>query len=104
MFFLILKIHRACGYFIHKYGRISFIESFNEYWLETEARLRKDFNLSEGYRPKAMAIYKRKSGMKAVFKEAGMQYFSVSLYYYAFSAIRHLSINQFFSFLFVFVF
>jgi len=67
------ELHRAIGYFIHKYGRITFIESFNEYWLETEARLREDFNVSEGYRPKEMAQYKRKSGMKGVYAAAGLK-------------------------------
>lgn len=62
------------GYFTHKYGRITYIESFNEYWLETEARLRKDFNIQGGYRPKLMAVLKRKSGMKGIFKAAGVYY------------------------------
>jgi len=66
------QLLRAGGYFTHKYGRLNFVESFNEYWLETEARLRKDFNVAGGYRPKEMAILKRKSGMKAVFKAAGL--------------------------------
>jgi len=66
------QLYRAVGYFIHKYGRVHFIESFNEYWLETEAKLREDFNLPEGYKPKEMAQYKRKSGMKTVFKAAGL--------------------------------
>jgi len=67
------QLFRAIGYFIHKYGRINYIESFNEYWLETEARLREDFNIAEGYRPKEMAQYKRKSGMKKVFVNAGLK-------------------------------
>ena len=57
---------------MHKYGRIQFIESFNEHWLETEARLREDFNVQGGYRPTEMAMYKRKSGMKKVYDAAGM--------------------------------
>lgn len=67
------QLYRAIGYFIHKYGRITFIESFNEYWLETEARLREDFNITDGYRPKEMAKYKRKSGMKDVYQSAGLK-------------------------------
>jgi len=67
------QVYRAIGYFIHKYGRISFIESFNEYWLETEARLREDFNIAEGYRPKEMAQFKRKSGMKSIYAGAGLK-------------------------------
>jgi len=67
------QLLRAVAYFTHKYGRITYIESFNEHWLETEARLRKDFNLQEGYRPKLMAVLKRKSGMKGLFKAAGLK-------------------------------
>jgi len=67
------QVYRAIGYFTHKYGRITFIESFNEYWLETEARLREDFNINEGYRPKEMAQFKRKSGMKAIYSGAGLK-------------------------------
>jgi len=65
------QVYRAVGFFIHRYGRISHIESLNEHWQETEARLREDFNV-EGYRPAQMDKYKRKSCMKTVFKEAGL--------------------------------
>jgi len=65
------QVYRAVGYFVHRYGRISFIESLNEHWQETEARLREDFNV-DGYRPAQMEKYKRKSCMKTIFKEAGL--------------------------------
>lgn len=64
-------MYRAVGFFIHRYGRINYIESLNEHWQELEARLREDFNV-EGYRPAQMEKYKRKSCMKAIFKDAGM--------------------------------
>jgi len=67
------QLLRACGYFTHKYGRLHFIESFNEHWLETEARLREDFNVTGGYRPRQMHTLKRKSGMKEIFKAAGLK-------------------------------
>ena len=35
---------RACGFFTHRYGKIDRLDSLNEYWLSTEARLRDDFN------------------------------------------------------------
>ncbi|HMO22687.1 MAG TPA: hypothetical protein PKC98_17140 [Candidatus Melainabacteria bacterium] len=38
------QIVRALGYYTHRYGKIDRIDSHNEYWLETEARLRTDFN------------------------------------------------------------
>jgi len=65
------QVYRAVGFFVHRYGRISHIESLNEHWQETEARLREDFNV-EGYRPAQMERYKRKSCMKEIFKEAGL--------------------------------
>ncbi len=62
---------RACGYFTHRYGKLDRIESHNEYWLETDARLRTDFN---GPGPKTADItwVKQKSKMKQVFAQAGI--------------------------------
>ena len=37
---------RALGYFTHRYGKLDRIDSHSEYWLETEARLRTDFNIT----------------------------------------------------------
>lgn len=62
---------RACGYFIHRYGRIDRLESNNEYWLSTDARLRQDFNI-EGLRPVDMQFVRCKSGMKKVFRQVGI--------------------------------
>ena len=31
------EVYRACAYFTWKYGKIDWIESQNEYWLELEA-------------------------------------------------------------------
>jgi hypothetical protein len=39
------ELVRALGYLTHRYGKIDRIDSLNEYWLETEARLRTDFNI-----------------------------------------------------------
>lgn len=39
-------VYRAVAFLIHRHGRIDRIESFNEHWLELEARLREDFNVS----------------------------------------------------------
>jgi biotin carboxylase len=65
------ELHRAMGYFIHKYGRIDGIDSNNEYWLETEARLRTDFNI-EGIRTDKLDMIKNKSDMKKVYQKAGV--------------------------------
>jgi ATP-grasp domain-containing protein len=62
---------RAIGYFTHRYGRIDRIESLNEYWLETDARLRSDFNVF-GLRAETIDRVKRKSVMKRVFERAGV--------------------------------
>jgi biotin carboxylase len=61
----------AMGYFINKFGKIDGIDSHNEYWLETEARLRKDFNI-EGLKPEEMSRIRKKSEMKKVFQKAGL--------------------------------
>jgi len=65
------EVLRACGYFTHKYGKLDGVESFNEYWLETDARLRTDFNIAGIKQDKIMQI-KRKSLMKPIFKKAGV--------------------------------
>jgi hypothetical protein len=39
------ELLRALGYFTHRYGKLDRIDSHNEYWLETEAHLRTDFNM-----------------------------------------------------------
>lgn len=62
---------RACGYFTHRYGKIDRFESHNEYWLDTDARIRDDFNIF-GLRSADIRRTRRKSGMKAVFREAGL--------------------------------
>ncbi len=63
------QVLRACGYFTHHYGKISRVDSHTEYWMETEARLRSDFNV---FGPKIpdLAPIKRKSLMKQKFIEA----------------------------------
>jgi hypothetical protein len=65
------ELVRALGYFTHRYGKLDRVESMNEYWLETEARLREDFNIF-GLRPDDMSHVKRKSVMKQYFQLAGL--------------------------------
>jgi len=62
---------RACGFFTHRYGKIDRLDSLNEYWLDTEARLRDDFNIF-GVRGGDIDFIRRKSRMKAKFREAGV--------------------------------
>ncbi len=62
---------RALGYFTHRYGKIDRLESHNEYWLESDAQLRTDFNIP-GYHIEDMARIKHKSEMKKVFIQEGI--------------------------------
>jgi hypothetical protein len=63
---------RALGHFTHLHGKLDRIDSHNEYWLETEARLRTDFNMF-GLRQDRIADVKRKSAMKEIFRSAGVR-------------------------------
>lgn len=65
------ELVRAMGFFTHRYGKLDRLESHNEYWLESDARLRTDFNIT-GFKVNDLARVKRKSVMKAVFKEVGI--------------------------------
>ena len=49
------EVYRAVGYFIGRYGRIDWLESNNEYWLERDAQLREDFHILSGWQPEDMA-------------------------------------------------
>jgi len=66
------EVLRAVGYFTHKYGKISRIESHNEYWLELDAALRQDFNVV-GLKTPDMDYMKKKSLMKEKFSQAGIR-------------------------------
>jgi len=62
---------RALGYFTHRYGKIDRLESHNEFWLESDARLRTDFNIP-GFHLVDMPRVKRKSVMKTVYNQCGI--------------------------------
>jgi len=66
------EVYRAAAYFAFRYGRIDWIESMNEYWLEQDARLREDFNVTTGIRPDRIGFIKEKSLMKQLYLEAGI--------------------------------
>ena len=66
------EVYRAVAWFIHKYGRIDFLESNNEYWLERDAALRADFHILSGFQPEDMACVKFKSRMKERYALAGI--------------------------------
>jgi len=66
------QVYRAVAFFAFKYGRVDWIESMNEYWLEQDARLRQDFNVTTGIRSDRIGIIKNKSSMKRVYRQAGI--------------------------------
>ena len=64
---------KAMGYFIFHYGHIDWLESNNEYWLEQDARLRTDFNITTGIHTSHIEDIKCKSKMKKFYEEAGVK-------------------------------
>ncbi len=66
------EVYRAVAFLTFKHGRIDWLESNNEYWLERDARLRTDFNISTGFHTEDMARIKHKSRMKEYYMKAGI--------------------------------
>ena len=64
---------RAVKYFEDKYGKIDYLESNNEYWLEKDAHLRSDFNITSGPTLKDIEKYKLKSVQKQYYEKAGLK-------------------------------
>ena len=67
------NVYRAVAYFASKYGKIDFVESNNEYWLELEARLRSDFNIKTGKKEDEILYFKSKEAMKEDYKKANVK-------------------------------
>lgn len=63
---------RAVGYFTFRYGKIDWIESNNEYWLEMDAALRTAFNITTGPKSAAIHGWKSKLAMKETYQNAGI--------------------------------
>ena len=63
---------RAVGFFTFKYGKIDWIESNNEFWLEQDAQLRTDFHVTTGEQADGIGRLKHKSSMKPYYKKAGV--------------------------------
>jgi len=61
------SVYRGVAYFAFKYGKIDWIESNNEYWLEQDSRLRTDFNINSGIKHDSIAFIKEKSEMKKIY-------------------------------------
>ena len=66
------EVYRAVAFFIHKYGRIDWLESNNEYWLEKDAALRTDFHITSGFQTEDMPRIKYKSKMKKYYQKVGI--------------------------------
>ncbi len=63
---------RAMGFFTFHYGKIDWVESNNEYWLEMDAQLRTDFNITTGAQNDFINRIKFKSLMKESYRVAGV--------------------------------
>lgn len=66
------QVYRAVAFFAFKYGKIDWIESNNEHWLEKDAMLRQDFHVMTGVHPDELSLWKSKAAMKPVYKAAGV--------------------------------
>ncbi|MGM9841948.1 MAG: acetyl-CoA carboxylase biotin carboxylase subunit family protein [Candidatus Limisoma sp.] len=66
------QMYRAVAFLAFKYGKIDWIESNNEYWLEQDARLRTDFNITTGIGIDRISSIKEKSEMKKYYHSGGI--------------------------------
>ena len=66
------EVYRAVAFYAHRYGKIDWIESNNEYWLEQDARLRTDFNVTTGIKNDQVAAIRNKSEMKKYYALGGI--------------------------------
>lgn len=66
------EVYRAVAWFAHKYGKIDWLESNNEYWLAQDARLRTDFNIGTGIMTDRIASIRNKSEMKKYYALGGI--------------------------------
>ncbi|MGN0824272.1 MAG: acetyl-CoA carboxylase biotin carboxylase subunit family protein [Candidatus Coproplasma sp.] len=67
------EVYRAVAFFTFRYGKIDWLESNNEYWLERDAMLRTDFNICSGFKIEDMPKVKYKSKMKKYYEKAGVK-------------------------------
>lgn len=66
------EVFRAVAFFSFKYGKIDWLESNNEFWLEQDARLRTDFHITTGEQHENIQRIKCKSAMKEYYAKAGI--------------------------------
>ena len=65
-------VFKAVAFFSFKYGKIDWLESNNEFWLEQDARLRTDFHITTGEQFENISRIKNKSEMKKYYALAGV--------------------------------
>ena len=65
-------VFKAVAYYSFKYGKIDWIESNNEFWLELDARLRTDFNVTTGVQAKGIERFKSKAAQKIYYAKGGI--------------------------------
>ena len=66
------EVFRAVAFFTFKYGKIDWLESNNEYWLERDAWLRTEFHITSGFQVEDIPRIKFKSKMKEFYHKAGL--------------------------------
>ena len=66
------QVFRAVAYYSWKYGKIDWLESNNEFWLEQDARLRTDFNITTGVRMKDIVKFKSKAAQKTYYAKGNV--------------------------------
>jgi len=66
------QVFRAVAYYSYKYGKIDWLESNNEFWLEQDARLRTDFNITTGVRMKDIVKFKSKAAQKIYYAKGNV--------------------------------
>ena len=66
------EVYRGVAFLIFKHGKIDYLESNNEFWLEREAALRTAFHITTGFQSSDMEHMKCKSKMKEFYAKAGI--------------------------------
>lgn len=66
------QVFKAVAYFSFHYGKIDWIESQNEFWLEQDAKLRTDFNVKTGILTDSVETFKSKFSQKYFYKLANI--------------------------------
>lgn len=65
------ELEKACYELCQRHGEIHYLESLNEYWLETEAQLRSRLNIL-GPNSESIHRLKHKSEMQSIYAKAGI--------------------------------